>query len=116
VSEEGEAAALPGGGLDAELARAGAALRAGALAAAADALEASAARTAAAPAAAEWAGAARARAAADQAAALLQVRRLERRARGLLSVQHAKPAFSFLANERVRGRPGACAHLQVTCS
>jgi hypothetical protein len=116
VSEEGEAAALPGGGLDAELARAGGALRAGALAAAADALEAAAARTAAAPAAAEWAGAARARAAADQAAALLQVRRPKRRPRSLSSVQHAEPAFPFLATSRVRSRPGACARVRVTCS
>lgn len=66
--------ALPGGGLDAELARAQAALQAGRLAAAADALEAAAVGTAAAPVATDWARAARARAAADQAAALLQAR------------------------------------------
>ena len=73
--------ALPGGGLDAELARAQAALQAGRLAAAADALEAAAAGTAAAPVAADWARAARARAAADQAAALLQARHDSRTAR-----------------------------------
>ena len=73
VSEAGEAAKLPGGGLDAVLARAEAALRDGRLAAAANALEQAAGGTAAAPAAGKWARGARARAAADQAAALLQV-------------------------------------------
>lgn len=73
MSEAGEAAKLPGGGLDAALARAEGALRDGRLAAAADGLEQAAAGTAAAPVAREWARGARGRAAADQAAALLQV-------------------------------------------